>query len=120
MNILETLKGLFGGKSTTTNEVINNATSVVTDHVSDMAEKAVENVINFDDINVSTIMSVAEKFGIMDKLPEAVKSKLSDGTLSDEDLKSFIPEIKGMIMSKMNGNNVVADASHTCGDDCAH
>lgn len=117
MNILETLKGLFGSKGVpATGDVMNNVTSTVTAQVSDMAAKAVESVINFDDINVSTITTVAEKFGIMDKLPEAVKAKLADGTLSDEDLKSFIPEIKDMIMAK---SGLVSDA-HVCVENCNH
>lgn len=74
MNILETLKGLFGSKGVpATGDVMNNVTSTVTAQVSDMAATAVDSVINFDDINVSNITSVADKFGIMDKLPEAEK-----------------------------------------------
>ncbi len=113
MNILETLKGLFGEKKITN---VSDVTNAVTVKVSDMASKAVESVINFDDINVSTITSVAEKFGIMDKLPEAVKAKLADGTLSNEDLKSFIPEIKELLMAKAGS----APEAHVCEENCAH
>ena len=99
MNILNTLKGLFDGKGSS---AVTNATSDVMAKVSDIAEKAVEKVVNFEDINVTNITSMAEKFGVMNMLPEAIKSKLVDGTLSDEDLKSFMPEIKDMIMSKIS------------------
>jgi hypothetical protein len=94
MAILDTIKNLFGGKAT---DLVNSATSQVTDAVTNAAA----NLINFDDINVEKFKGQAQQFGLMDKLPESIKSKLEDGTLSDEDLKSFIPEIKEMIMSKM-------------------
>lgn len=104
-NIIETIKGMFGGKAA---DMVTGVTGDMTAKAGDMTSKvadmvtdAASNLMNFDDINVSTLKGYAEKFGIMDMLPAAVKSKLADGTLSDEDLKSFIPEIKDMIMSKM-------------------
>jgi hypothetical protein len=104
-NIIETIKGMFGGKAADMVTSVSGATgdmaSSMTAKVTDMVTDATSNFMNFDDINVSTLKGYAEKFGIMDMLPAAIKSKLADGTLSDEDLKSFIPEIKDMIMSKM-------------------
>ena len=75
--------------------------------VGDMADKAtnmVSGLINFDDINVEKFMGYVNQFGLMGKIKEispAIAAKLEDGTISDEDVKSFIPEIKDIIMSKL-------------------
>jgi hypothetical protein len=101
MNILETIKGLFGGKAT---DMVTGVAGDMTAKVSDMATDAAANLINFDDINVEKFIGYANQFGIMDKIKEMspeIAAKLGDGTLSDEDVKSFIPQIKELIMSKM-------------------
>lgn len=105
MSIIETIKGLFGSKAAEMANSVSgataSATSNMTEKVTNMAADAAENLINFDDINLSKFTDMINKFGLMDKLPESIKAKLTDGTLSDEDVKSFIPEIKDMIMSKI-------------------
>lgn len=120
MSIIETIKGLFGSKAT---DMVSGATSVagdMTSKVTNMVTDAASNLINFNDIDVSKFTDMINKFGLTDKLPEAIKSKLADGTLSDEDVKSFIPEIKDMIMSKMGNKD---EAAHVCGEEgvvCDH
>lgn len=119
-NIMETIKGMFSGKAVDMVTSVSGATGNMTSKVTDMVTDAASNLINFDDINVSKFTDMINKFGLTDKLPEAIKSKLADGTLSDEDVKSFIPEIKEMIMSKMGNKN---EAAHVCGEEgvvCDH
>ena len=117
MSIIETIKGLFGSKAAEMANSVSGATadmtSSMTAKVTNMATDAAANLINFDDINVSKFTDMVSKFGLMDKLPESIKLKLADGTLSDEDVKSFLPEVKEMIMSKLNNKN---NEAHVCGE----
>jgi hypothetical protein len=114
MGILDTVKGLFGSK---VNDMVNSATSQVTSAVS----SAASNLVNFDDINVEKFMGYVNQFGLMDKIKEmspSIAAKLEDGTISDEDVKSFIPEIKGLIMSKsgMGSSDAKSDVKENCTD----
>ncbi len=113
MGILDTVKGLFGNK---VNDMISSATSQVTNAVSGAAA----NLVNFDDINVEKFTGYVNKFGLMDKIKEmspAIAAKLEDGTISDEDVKSFIPEIKSVIMAKLGmGSDADTTAKAECTD----
>ena len=78
--------------------------------IDDMITKvtdAASDLINFDDMDISTIKSYAEKFGVWDNitgmLPAEMSAKLADGTLTKEELMSVIPDLKDMIMSKIGG-----------------
>jgi hypothetical protein len=117
MGILDTVKGLFGSK---VNDMVNSATSQVTSAVS----SAASNLVNFDDINVEKFMGYVNKFGLMGKIKEmspSIAAKLEDGTISDEDVKSFIPEIKGLIMSKLGmGGAESAVSEDTVKADCVN
>lgn len=73
--------------------------AVAKDFVADKVTDAVSGFVNFDDINVSAFRDMAEKFGLMDNLPEDIKSKLTDGTLSDDDVKAWISEHKDVVSS---------------------
>ncbi len=117
---METIKSMFSGKAADMVTSVSGATGDMTSKVTDMVTDAASKLINFDDINVSKFTDMINKFGMMDKLPEGIKSKLADGTLSDEDLKAFIPQIKDMLMSKMNGTNAIKEETHVCEENCSH
>lgn len=110
MGIFDSIKNLFGSKGSdvvgNVGDMVKNmdsssmasAASTASDMVTSTVSEAASNLINFDDIDVSKFTAIANQLGLMDKLPEALKSKLSDGSISDEDVKSYIADHKQDIM----------------------
>lgn len=84
MSIIDDIKNTAGDLG----DKVGDFGGMLKDKITD----SVAGMIDFNDIDVSKFTKIADKFGLMDKLPEDIKTKLDDGTLSDEDLKTYLKD----------------------------
>ncbi|MDQ5957467.1 MAG: hypothetical protein QG614_442 [Patescibacteria group bacterium] len=111
MGILDSLKNLLGlgdNKVVDSLEKVATGEANVADEVknvtSDLATEAFDNVVNFDDIDISKVVSLLESAGIVSRLPEDIQSKITDGTISKEDVQAIFADHKSEIMEFVVSN----------------
>lgn len=88
--------GSVSNAGATVSDTASSAASSVSDSVSSIKDSIIDKVTDIPDFkfDVSSFTGMVDKFGLMDKLPEELKAKISDGSISDEDVEAYIRDHK--------------------------